>query len=131
MKNSKVLKVILFLCGLAFIIAGCVALFNPVGFTARNGIDIVDNFSLLNDYRSMGGLLLGSGIIIMLGVIHARMTFTSTVVAAVVYTVFALGRVVSIVLDGIPAEGLVKATVVESILGLLAIFALVKFRESN
>lgn len=129
MQNSKILKGILFICGLIFIIAGSVALFAPVGFTARNGINITGNLSLFNDYRGMGGLLFGAGIIIMLGVIHARMAFTSTVVAAVVYMTFSLSRILSVLLDGVPADGLVKATVAETILGLLGVFALVRYRD--
>ena len=68
MQNSKVLKVILFICGALILLPGLIALFNPVGFTARNGVDIIGNISMLNDYRGMGGMLLGSGIIILLGV---------------------------------------------------------------
>ncbi len=128
MQKSKILKVILFLCGAAVLVAGSIALFSPVGFTARNGIDLGDNLSLFNDYRSMGGLLAGTGIVILLGIIHKGMTFTSTVVAAVVLSVFSIGRILSIVMDGMPADGIVKATVVETVLSLLAIFALVKYR---
>ena len=129
MKKSIVLKIILVLCGLAFLVAGGVSMFNPEGFTSRNGIDIAGNISLLNDYRGMGGLLVGSAIIILLGVIHSRMAFTSTVVAAVVYLVFSLGRGLSLALDGMPADGLFKATIVETILGLLALFALIQYRK--
>ena len=129
MKHSKVLKGILFVCGFIIALAGIVALSSPAYFTARNGIDITGNLSLFNDYRSMGGLLLGTGIITLLGVIHSRMTFTSTVVAAVMYSTFSFGRILSIVLDGMPAEGIVKATVVETVLALVAIFALAKYRD--
>ena len=131
MQNSKVLKVILFICGALILIPGLIALFNPVGFTARNGVDIMGNISMLNDYRGMGGMLLGSGIIILLGVLHHRMAFTSTVVAIVMFLTLALGRFVSIILDGMPADGLFKATVVEAILGFVAIFAMIKFREKE
>lgn len=131
MQNSKVLKVILFICGALILLPGLIALFNPVGFTARNGVDIVGNISMLNDYRGMGGMLLGSGIIILLGILHHRMAFTSTVVAIVMFLSLALGRFVSIVMDGMPADGLFKATVVEAILGFVAIFALVKFKEKE
>ena len=129
MKKSIVLKIILVLCGLAFLVAGGVSMFNPEGFTSRNGIDIAGNISLLNDYRGMGGLLIGPAIIMLLGVIHSRMAFTSTVVAAVVYLTFSLGRGISLALDGMPADGLFKATIVETILGLLALFALIQYRK--
>ena len=69
--------------------------------------------------------------IILLGVLHHRMAFTSTVVAIVMFLTLALGRFVSIILDGMPADGLFKATVVEAILGFVAIFAMIKFREKE
>lgn len=131
MQNSKILKVILLVSGLILIIAGSFALFGPEGFTIRNGIDIAGNTSLINDYRTFGSLMLGSGLIILVGVIHSRMAFTSTVVAAVMYTIMTIGRVLSIVIDGIPAESLVKATVLEGLIGAVAIFALIRFREKG
>lgn len=129
MQDSKVLKGILFVCGLIVSIAGSFALLGPEGFTARNGIDISRQISLLNDYRAFGSLMLGSGLIILLGVIHSRMAFTSTVVAVVMYGIMTIGRVLSIVIDGLPAESLIKATVLEGILAAVAIFALIKYRK--
>ena len=67
--------------------------------------------------------MLGTALIIILGIIHKRMAFTSTVVAAVMYSLLTLGRILSIVLDGMPADGLVKATVAEGVIAALAIFA--------
>ena len=51
MKNSLTVKIILGLCGLLIVIPGLFALFSPEGFTARNGADISNQISLLNDYR--------------------------------------------------------------------------------
>ena len=129
MKNSKALKGILFLCAFILILPGAIALFSPEKFTARNGIDITGNLSLFNDYRGLGGILLGNGIIILLGVMYHRMAFTSNVVAVVIYLSFGLGRIFSIGMDGMPAKGLMVASIVEIALGLLAVFALIKFRE--
>jgi hypothetical protein len=129
MKNSVVVKLILFLCGAAFLAAGGFSTFSPDGFTLRNGIDISNNLGLYNDYRGFGGLMFGMGLVIMLGIIHARIAFTSTVVAAVGYATLTLGRVLSIGIDGMPVEGLLKATIVEGVLALLAIFILVRFKE--
>lgn len=131
MQNSKVLKGILFVCGLILILVGGSGLFGPESFTSRNGIDISENLSLFNDYRTFGSLMFGSGLIIMLGVFHSRMAFTSSVVAAVMFTIMTFGRALSIVIDGVPAEGLVRATVVEGILAAVAIFALAKYREKG
>ena len=129
MQQSKVLKVILFIAGAMILLAGAFTLFNPEGFTARNGIDLGGQISLLNDIRGMGGLMVGSGIIILLGIIHRRMTFTSSVVTAGIFLTFALARLLSIGLDGVPADGLVKATIVELVVGIAALVALIKYRE--
>ncbi len=131
MKNSIVLKIILGIGSATFLLAGSFAAFNPLQYVARNGIDIAGQLTLLNDYRGSGAVLIGAGIIMFLGIIHERMRFTSIVVMSVLYTTFALGRIISIIADGLPVEGLVKATVVELIIGLVAIFALIKFKENN
>lgn len=131
MKHSLPLKLILGLCALLIALPGAFALFSPEGFTARNGADISGVASLLNDYRSLGGMMLATGIILILGIIHKRMAFTATVVAVGMYLAMTIGRVVSIGVDGLPAKGLIAATVVEGILALLAIFALVKYRETD
>ncbi len=131
MKNSIVLKIILGIGSAMFLLAGSFSAFNPLQYVARNGIDIAGQLTLLNDYRGSGAVLIGAGIIMFLGIIHERMRFTSIVVMSVLYTTFALGRIISIIVDGIPMEGLVKATVVELIIGLVAIFALIKFKENN
>lgn len=131
MQQSILLKVILGLAGLLILIPGAMALFNPVGFTARNGVDIAGNISLLNDYRATGGIFLGSGIVILLGIIHSRMTFTSTVVAIMAHLTIAFGRLLSLGADGSPAKGLIAAMIVEFVLGLAAIFAMVKYRDKS
>ncbi len=131
MKNSIVLKIILGIGSAMFLLAGSFAAFNPLQYVARNGIDIAGQLTLLNDYRGSGAVLIGAGIIMFLGIIHERMRFTSIVVMSVLYSTLALGRIISIIADGLPVEGLVKATVVELIIGLVAIFALIKFKENN
>lgn len=131
MKNSKILKVILFVAGGMFVAAGIGTLFFPVSFSANHEVMLEEGTTILNDIRGAGGLMLGAGIIILLGVIHQGMAFTSSVVTAVVYTVFALSRIVSFQLDGSFTEGLLKATIVEMVMGALGIFALLKYRIKN
>lgn len=131
MKNSIALKVILLISGLLLIVAGTGTLFFPVQFTGRNGIDLAGQVSLFNDIRGMGGMMLGSGIAIALGAFVRKLAFTSIVISIVIFLSFGLARTISILLDGMPTDTLVKATVLESIIGLVGVFALVKFREQK
>ncbi|MCU7919898.1 MAG: hypothetical protein KZQ95_16290 [Candidatus Thiodiazotropha sp. (ex Epidulcina cf. delphinae)] len=55
MKNSKVLKNILFFSGLVASGVGAAILFAPVTFYATHGIAVEADFSLLNEIRASGG----------------------------------------------------------------------------
>jgi len=129
MQESKVLNVILFLAGLLILVVGSATLFFPVEFSAKHGVILAQDVSLFNDIRGLGGLMLGSGLLIISGAFVKQMRFTSAMVGSVIYLTFAMARVVSIVLDGVPAEGLIKATVIETVMGLLVLVALIKYRE--
>ncbi|MEL6676275.1 MAG: DUF4345 domain-containing protein [Bacteroidota bacterium] len=131
MQHTTALKIVLGLAGLLVIIPGVMALFNPTGFTARNGAEIGEMVSVLNDYRGLGAWMLGSGVVMLLGILHRRMAFTSTVVAILTHLGLSLGRLISLAADGMPAKGLIAATVVEGVVGLLAVFALMRFREKD
>ncbi|MDH3693124.1 MAG: DUF4345 domain-containing protein [Gammaproteobacteria bacterium] len=131
MKNSKVLKVILFISGLIATGVGAAILIMPVAFYATYDIELVGNTSLLNEIRAPGGSLLASGALIMLGAFVAKLTFTSAVVSTLLYLSYGLSRILSIGIDGIPAEGLVHAVVLEIIVGLVCVFALLKYQEKQ
>ena len=128
MKNSKVLKAILLISGLIAAGVGGAILFMPIAFHATTGIDLAGNTSLLNEIRASGGALLASGILIILGAFVAKLTFTSTVVSIFLYLSYGLSRILSRAIDGMPAEELVQATVLEIAIGLVCLFALVKYR---
>ena len=131
MENSKVLKAILFISGLLLTIIGGAILFVPVAFSARNGIELGDSISLLNDIRASGALMLAGGLLILSGAFISRLRFTATMVSILMFLSLGIGRIVSIVMDGMPAEGLVKATVVEMIIGFVGIFALLNYRKKG
>jgi len=125
MKNSKTLKIILIISGLIGIGVGASILAIPVSFYATNNINIEGNISLLNEIRASGGALLASGVVIFGGAFVAKLTFTSTIIASFLYLSYDLSRILSIAIDGIPAEGLVQAVILELIIGLVCLFSLV------
>jgi hypothetical protein len=128
MKNSKVLKTFIFLSGLLLTVFGAATLFVPITVSASHGVELGSNISLLNDVRGSGGVLLGSGIIILLGVFINKFTFTSAVVSIVVFLSWGTSRILVIAMDGMPHEGLVRATLVETIIGLVGVFVFYKYR---
>jgi len=131
MKNSNVTKTILIFSGLISSGVGGAILFDPVAFYATYDIELAGNISLFNEIRAPGGALLTSGILIMLGAFVDKLTFTSVVVSTLLYLSYGLSRILSMAIDGMPAEGLVQAAVLEIVLGLVCVFVLVKYREKH
>ncbi len=129
MKSSVLLKVVVAIAGLMFTGVGIATMMAPVAVLSRNGVDIAGNIALLNDVRGSGGVLIGCSLLILSGVFVRALTFTATLIAGVVYTLFAIARGLSIAMDGMPVDSLVKATVVELIVGVVCLVLLFRFRE--
>lgn len=132
MKNSKALKTLLVFSGLIATGIGVVTLFAPVEGFGRLGIDLGGQINLLSFIRAVGGaFVVTGGIVIILGVFVAKLTFTSTILATLMFLSFGLGRLFSMVIDGMPGDVIVAAIVLEMIIGLAGLFALLKYRESE
>jgi len=127
MRDSKVLKMILIIAGLVGMIVGGANLFVPVAFNASSGIDLSNNISLVNEMRASGGGLLLSGVVILLGAFVRRLTFTSILLATILYCGYGLSRILSMILDGMPSDDLVSVAVFEIFVGLVALFGLLKY----
>lgn len=131
MKNSKALKTILLISGFIASAIGATILFSPGIFYASYGITLGGNVNLLNEIRASGGALLASGLLIMSGAFVDKMAFTAAVVSTLLYLSYGLSRVLSIVIDGVPVEGLLQAAVLEIVIGLACIFSLILYSEKQ
>jgi len=131
MKDSKVLKGILILLGGMLTIMGMWRLIDPISFFEMSGLVLIDNAGLLNEARGAGGAIVGFGLLILLGAFKKKLTFTSTLVAIVLFLGYGIARVISLVLDGNPGEALYKGIIGEFVMGSLALFALIKYREKS
>jgi len=131
MKNSNVLKSILFLSGLVASGIGAAILFAPLAFYASYGTVLDVDFSLLNEIRATGGAVLASGLLIMSGAFVAKLAFTATLVSAFLYLPYGLSRVMSMAVDGMPAEGFIQAAVLELAIGLVCVFAFIKYQDKR
>lgn len=131
MKISKIDKILLVISGLIAAVIGALILFSPVTFYASYDIVLGDNMSLLNEIRAPGGALFASGMLIIAGAFFEKLTYTSIVVSALLYLSYGLSRVVSILIDGMPVDGLVQATVLEIVIGFVCLFILMKHHTQH
>lgn len=131
MKDSKALKAFLIISGLLLTFIGGATLFIPVEMKTGAGIDIAGNISVINDVRASSALILGIALLTLLGVFQKGLTFTSTLAATLLFLSLGVGRLISILIDGMPVDGLVKATGLEFVLGIAGMILFIVFKEKQ
>lgn len=131
MGKFKSIRVLLVIAGSIGICIGGAQLLIPVTFESFAGINLGENSSLFSEIRAAGGALLIAGIVILSGVFISGMTYISIVLSTLFYLSYGLSRVLSMIIDGIPSESLVIATVAEIIIGIISLFVLYRFGKEQ
>jgi hypothetical protein len=119
--------------GAAGLIALCIGIAitaMPHAFYAMSGISLGTNVSLINELRASGAMLVALGTIIFAGSIRPQMARLSAFLGATVFLAYAFGRLVSLALDGIPANSLLAVNAIEIVIGGLCLFAFWRQRIS-
>lgn len=118
--------VILSLSGLLLLFVGAMRLSNPINtYLKSSGIQLENDVNLLNEMRGISAVMLMGGVLILLGTFITQLTFTSFVVAILIFLGFAIGRLLSMRVDGQPNKQLIQGLIFELIFGALNIFCLV------
>ncbi|WP_406684075.1 DUF4345 domain-containing protein [Seonamhaeicola sp. MEBiC1930] len=123
----EILKIIvLSLSSLLLIFVGISRLTHPIKTYFKNsGIKIENDTNLLNEIRGISSVMLCGGIITCLGIFHKNLTFTSLIVAALIFLGFAIGRIISLSVDGKPNRQIVQGVLFEIIFGLACVIFLI------
>jgi len=117
--------VTLSISGLLLLTVGTLRLINPIkNYLKNSGIKLEKEVNLLNEVRGVSSVMLFGGIIILLGTILPKLTITSFVVATLILLGFAIGRLLSIRLDGKPNKLIVQGLISELVLGTANVFCL-------
>ena len=118
--------VILSLSGLLLLTVGTLRLSNPIkNYLKNSGINLANDVNLLNEMRGVSSVMLFGGIIILLGTFIPKLTIASFIVATLILLGFAIGRLLSIGLDGKPNKLIVQGLISELVLGAANVFCLV------
>lgn len=122
----EIFKIItLSVSGILLLLIGAMRLSKPIKTYLNNsGIKLEKEANLLNEIRGVSSVQLFAGIIILLGIFVPKLTFTSFVVAVLIFIGFAIGRVISFSIDGKPNKLIVQGLISELVLGAVNIFCL-------
>lgn len=117
-------KLALGAAGATAIAIGLAITLAPAAFYASNGVALGADPSLLSELRAPGASLAAIGALIFAGAVRPSLTRRAALLGAVVFLAYAAGRIVSMLLDGLPSEPLLWATAVELAIGGLCLSAL-------
>lgn len=119
-------KTALCISGFTALSIGIFIMFIPHAFYASYGITLGEDASLLSELRAPGAGLAVFGALMLLGIWRRAMMPVSMIAALAVFLAFPAGRVVGLVLDGMPSSSVIGALLIE--VAVAALF-LVAFRR--
>ncbi|MFK7856439.1 MAG: DUF4345 domain-containing protein [Granulosicoccus sp.] len=123
MQFSRFQKIVLGISGFTAFAIGCFILLSPLAFYSGYGISLEQDASLLSELRAPGAGLAAFGVIMLLGLFRKAIAPVSIVVALTVYLAFPIGRIVGMVMDGIPSGSVLGALLVEIVVACLLLAA--------
>lgn len=102
---------------------GLAILAAPEAFYASYGISLGADVNLLSELRAPAAGLVALGTLMLIGIWRAALRQTSIVAAFTVFFAFPAGRIVGIIVDGIPAGTIIGALVIELAIAALCLAA--------
>lgn len=95
----------------------------PHAFYASYGIALGDNTNLLSELRAPAAGLSVLGIIMLIGIAREGLRQTSIIAALIVFLAFPAGRILGLLVDGMPSASIVGALIVELVVAALLMAA--------
>lgn len=126
--NNKIVIGFLMLAGLIGLFVGGGLAFFPAQLQTDNGI-ILSSASHFSEARAPGATILVASCIILTGAFRQSLWKFSLSLSALFFLSYGSGRLLSLVMDGRPADGLFYAMIGEFMVGAIAAVLLMKTRS--
>ena len=123
MQLTRFQKITLGISGLTALAIGTLITLAPHAFYASYGITLGQDPNLLNELRAPGAGLAVFGALMLAGIVRAAMAPIALAVALTVFLAFPVGRIVGIVMDGVPSGSVIGALAFEIIIAALLLAA--------
>ena len=123
MQLTRFQRITLGIGGVTALAIGTMITLAPHAFYASYGIALGQDPNLLNELRAPGAGLAVFGALMLAGVFRAAIASIALAVALTVFLAFPLGRIVGIVMDGMPSSSVIGALAFEIIIAALLLAA--------
>lgn len=123
MSLTKLEKVTLAISGLTAVGVGAFIMAAPHAFFASYGIALGDDPSLLSELRAPAAGLLTLGVLMLTGIWRSAVAQLAVASALIVFLAFPIGRLIGVMIDGMPSEGIIGALLLEIAIAVLCLIA--------
>lgn len=123
MTPSRFQKTTLAIAGLTATGIGLGILAAPHAFYASYGIDLGRDPGLLSELRAPAAGLTATGALILAGIWRNALSHMSAVLALMVFLAFPAGRILGLIVDGMPSGGILAALGIELVIAALCLAA--------
>jgi hypothetical protein len=123
MSLTRLQQIALGIAGVSALGIGAAITIAPHAFYAGYGITLGSAPSLLSELRAPGAGLAVLGAVMLAGIVRRSLTEAAFIAALVVFLGFPAGRIVGLLLDGLPSAGILAALVFELAVAALCLVA--------
>jgi hypothetical protein len=123
MTLTRLEKTALGISGVAALGIGAFILAAPRVFYAGYGISLGNDANLLSELRAPAAGLAAFGVLMLAGIVRNALSQVSVVAALTVFLAFPAGRLVGLIVDGIPSGSVVGALAIELVIAGLCLIA--------
>ncbi|WP_127555836.1 DUF4345 domain-containing protein [Saccharospirillum alexandrii] len=123
MKNVRLVQLTLMTAGALTGLIGLGILLMPDAFYASYGVTVPESASLRSELKTLGALLMLASCLMLAGVIKPSLQGTALIVAIGTYLALVAGRLLGLMVDGLPSTGILTAWAVEAALLVLVVIA--------
>jgi len=120
---TRLQNIALGVAGITSLGIGAFILAAPYAFYASYGITLGPDPSLLSELRAPGAGLAAFGAVMLAGIVRPALRPAAVVAALTVFLAFPAGRLVSLVVDGVPSSAILGALVLEVAIAALCLIA--------
>ncbi len=131
MQDSNLLKTYLVVSGVLLILFGAGTLLVPIELKAVFDIAIPQDINVLNDVRAFSTLSFVIGVLAVVGAFVKRLTYTSSLIVFVQFLALGSGRLVSVLIDGMPVQGNIIGMGNEFFLGIVGAVLFAKYQGAS
>lgn len=112
-------RLVLLGSGVTLGLIGAAMMAAPVAFLEMSHVYVEQDPGLMSELTAPAGVLILSSTLLLLGAFKLRLADLALLTGAMVYGSYGLGRLVSMVLHGLPSVSLIAATIVELVVAVL------------